>query len=89
MSKQNNNTKNLYHHLSAIEREKIEELHKEGKSQSEIARLIGRNRSTISRELKRGCVSKMKKQNGKNVYYNEYFAEIGQVRYENNRKKLN
>ncbi len=57
MYKQNNTTKSSYNHLSAIERGKIELLHKQGKSQSEIARLMARNRSTISRELKRGTAT--------------------------------
>ena len=57
MSEQNNTTKLSYNHLSVIEKGKIEVLHKQGKSQSEIARLMGRNRSTISRELKRGTVT--------------------------------
>ena len=57
MSEQNNTTKLSYNHLSVIEKGKIEMLHKQGKSQSEIARLMGRNRSTISRELKRGTVT--------------------------------
>lgn len=61
MSEQNNTTKLSYNHLSVIEKGKIEVLHKQGKSQSEIARLMGRNRSTISRELKRGTVTQMKR----------------------------
>lgn len=56
-------------HLSAIERDKIEILHKQGKSQSEIARKLGRNRSTISRELKRGTATQMKNQNEKTSIY--------------------
>ena len=61
MSEQNNTTKLSYNHLSVIEKGKIEVLHKQGKSQSEIARLMGRNRSTIGRELKRGTVTQMKR----------------------------
>ena len=61
MSEQNNTTKLSYNHLSVIEKGKIEVLHKQGKSQSEIARALGRNRSTISRELKRGTVTQMKR----------------------------
>lgn len=43
--------------VSAIERGESEVLYKQGKSQSEIARLMSRNRSTISSELKRGTVT--------------------------------
>ena len=39
------------------------------KSQSEIARKLGRNRSTISRELKRGTATQMKNQNEKTSIY--------------------
>ena len=87
MSKENSTTKSSYNHLSAIERGKIEVLHKQGKSQTEIARLMGRNRSTISRELKRGTVTQMKIKNEKLIYYKEYFAETGQEDYKNKRKK--
>ena len=57
MSEQNNTTKLSYNHLSVIEKGKIEVLHKQGKSQSEIARALGRNRC----ELKRGTVTQMKR----------------------------
>lgn len=76
MSKENSSTKSSYNHLSAIERGEIELLHIQEKSQSEIARLMGRNRSTISRELKRGTVTQMKIKNKKVIYYKEYFSEI-------------
>lgn len=56
-------------HLSAIERGKIEVLHKQRKSQSNIARKLGRNHSTISRELKRGTATQMKNQNEKTSIY--------------------
>ncbi len=42
-----------YMHLTLEEREMIMALHHEGRRASEIARAIGRDRSTISRELKR------------------------------------
>ncbi len=64
MSKENSTTKSSYNPLSAIERGKIEVLHKQGKSPSEIVRELGRNRSTISRELKRGTVAQMKMKKG-------------------------
>ncbi|UEA30887.1 helix-turn-helix domain-containing protein [Granulicatella elegans] len=88
MSKENSTTKSYYNYLSAIERGKIEVLHKQGTSQSEIARELGRNRSTISRELKRGTVTQMKIKNAKVIYYKEYFAETGHEHYKNKREKL-
>lgn len=47
------------HHLTYSDRLKIEALRKAGSSQSEIARLLGFNRSTICREIKRGMVSQI------------------------------
>ena len=42
-----------YNHLDFDDRIEISRLHEDGKSPSEIARIMGRHRSTISRELKR------------------------------------
>lgn len=42
-----------YHHLSHEQRYLIAQLIRKGESQAQIARLIGRHKSTISRELKR------------------------------------
>ncbi len=42
-----------YHHLSIEERCCIREYYKKGKTYREIARLLGRNVGTISRELNR------------------------------------
>lgn len=43
-----------YTHLTADERAIIEHLHRNGESRNEIARQLGRDSSTISRELRRG-----------------------------------
>ena len=53
-----------YKHLSSEERDKIAYLRAQGKSISEIADSIGRNKGSVSRELKR---------NGSPVY-NVYLA---------------
>lgn len=45
-----------YKHLTAICRGKVQALHEQGKSRNEIARIMGRHRSTISRELRRNGV---------------------------------
>lgn len=42
-----------YHHLSIEERSRIRKYYVNGHSYREIARLIGRNVSTVSRELRR------------------------------------
>ncbi|HFI0787777.1 TPA: helix-turn-helix domain-containing protein, partial [Streptococcus suis] len=51
----NHSTRNSsYSHLSATERGEIAAYLKMGKKPIEIARLMGRHRSTICREIKRG-----------------------------------
>lgn len=79
--------KSTYSHLSASERGAISAYLKMGKKQAEIARLIGRHRSTISRELKRGEVTQVQDKNGKLTYYTTYFADNAQRVYETNRRK--
>lgn len=49
-----------YNHLSLEERDKITVMRSEGKAISEIARVIGRNKGTISRELRRNSSSEYK-----------------------------
>lgn len=39
------------------------------KKPAEIACLLGRNRSTITREIKRGTVTQVQNKNGKQIYY--------------------
>jgi len=56
--------KKQYNHLSSEERDKIAYLRARGKSISNIAKIIGRNRSTVSRELRRN----------KSPTYNVYLA---------------
>ena len=45
--------KKKYNHLSQAQRYTIDRLLKQGKSQSEIAKIIGVHRSTVSREIAR------------------------------------
>jgi transposase, IS30 family len=75
--------KRSFKHLTAFDRGKIAALHTEGKSMQAIADAVGRNKSTISRELKRGTVTQMKS-GGKLVEI--YFPDTGQLKYEENRK---
>lgn len=55
--------------------EKLKPYLLDGLKQSEIARRLGRNRSSISREIKRGTAKQVKQVNGKKVYYEQYFAD--------------
>lgn len=71
-------TKSSYRHLSEAERGKIEAYLSEGLKMAEIARRLGRNRSTISREIQRGSVQQVKQVNGKKSYYCRYFSDTAQ-----------
>ncbi|KPJ21700.1 transposase, partial [Streptococcus phocae] len=86
MSTNHSTTKQSYHHLSEAERGKIEAYLSEGLKPAEIARRLGRSRSTISLEIKRGTVKQVKQVNGRKVYFKQYFAETAQVRYSEGRK---
>ena len=49
-----------YSHLSAEERIRIDELrNRDGLGVRQIALRIGRDKATVSRELKRGCIASM------------------------------
>ena len=50
-----------YKHLSQNEREQMAHVHAEGKSLEEIAKVLGRNKSTISRELARNSAPDYKR----------------------------
>lgn len=86
MSTSNSTTKSTYHHLTACERGEIFAYHRQGKKPAEIARLMGRHRSTISRELKRGAVTQVKQVNGRRKYTTAYFPETSQLLYEKRRQ---
>lgn len=76
-------------HLSHEERIVIQEKHRDGWSNREIAKYLDRAHQTINNEIKRGTTTQQRKQtqNGK-VYLYEitaYFADKGQTTYESNR----
>jgi len=76
----NNNTKReKYKHINAIERYKIEGYLEAKKSVKEIAKLLGRNRSTIYREINRGKVNLLDYELRRK---RQYRADAGQMRYE-------
>lgn len=77
------NTKGrIFSHLTAFARGKIQALRNEGKTLQEIADVIGYNKSTVSRELKRGTVRQRASDLSE---YEAYFPETGQAVYEFNR----
>lgn len=80
-------------HLNEAERKIIERQLMLGTPKKQIARLLGRNISTIRREIKRGSVIQRKKKayisrRPDDLGYTEskcYFSDVGQRRYEQNR----
>ena len=77
-----------YCHLSEVERGKIEAFLSEGLKPAEIARRLGRSRSTISREIKRGTTKQVKQVNGKKIYFDHYFADLTQRHYVEGRQGI-
>ena len=69
-------TNQSYKHLSEAERGEIEAYLSVGLKPAEIARRLGRNRSTITREINRGSVTQVKQVNGQKVYYQHYYMEF-------------
>lgn len=68
-----------YKHINAIERYKIEGYLEAKKSIKEIAEILGRDRSTIYREIKRGRVVLLDYELRKKACYK---ADAGEMRYE-------
>src|SRR5699024_12139754 len=71
--------KQSYTHLTEIERGQIAAYIQEGLSYREIGRRLGRNVSTISREIERGTVMQI---DTFRKHYQKYFADIGARVYE-------
>lgn len=85
MTRSQSTTQKAYQQLTFGERGQIEALRSEGRSLSYIALQLGRNKSTISRELKRGTTTQLV------AGYREvqvYFADTGQARSESLRKNV-
>lgn len=89
MSKVNYITKEgkNYSHLNFTERKLIEKWLREGSSVVNISERLGRHRSTIYREIKRGTVKQIKDINGISKYVEIYYADSGQANYKNNRER--
>ena len=90
---QHNTSGRKYEHLNSAERKVIQRLNHNGKSEAEIGRILCRDRSTISRELKRGSVLQRKavQSTSKRIevpLYTEtavYFAAAGEREYRKRR----
>lgn len=77
-----NTKKKSYTHLTDMERGQIAAYHQEGFSSSEIGKRMGRNKSTISREIKRGTVEQL---DTFRRTYMKYFPDVAARKYEENR----
>jgi len=71
--------KKKYKHLNESERYKIEGFLEAKKSPQEIAGILGRNRSTIYREIRRGKVSRIQYDLSEKM---QYRANVGQKKHE-------
>ncbi len=67
-------------------RQKIEQLYEQGKSQKEIALIVGVSEQTLCHEIKRG-LKELKKSSGKSI--RRYYAEEGQQDYERQQSRRN
>ena len=86
MSTNQSTTNQSYKHLSEAERGKIEAYLRVGLKPAEITRRLGKNRSTITREINRGSITQVKKVNGQKVYYHHYYADAAHNRYRHARE---
>ena len=86
MSTNYSTTSQSYKHLSEAERGEIEAYLSVGLKPAEIARRLGRNRSTITREMNRGSITQVKQVNGQKVYYQHYYADAAHNCYRQVRK---
>jgi len=84
MERKNCSTKGRkYKHLSESDRYKIEGLLEAKKKVEEIAAILGRDRSTIYREIRRGKVARVQYDLSEKI---QYRANVGQKKYEENGK---
>lgn len=82
MTQSKDTIKKSYKQLSSEERGQIQSLYEDHYSIRAIAKRLARDPSTISREIKRGTVTQM---SSYGVYTQRYFADSGQIQYEQRR----
>lgn len=76
-----------YKHLSQKERDEIYDLLQSGYKKSEIARITGRHRSTIGREIKRNSTSLERRLNNSPKKKKHYLPDRAHGKYQDRRKK--
>jgi len=74
------------HQVILSERIEIQSLKRQTQSKRLMANALGRSHSTINDEIKRGTAVQKKLVNGHAVYSENYYAETGQLVYENQRE---
>ena len=72
-----------FKHLNAYQRGQIEAMLRLGVPKVKIAKDLGIARSTLYEEIKRGTAAQKRSDW---TYYEQYFAQSGQMRYERNRE---
>lgn len=82
LNKKHTTSARTFKHLSSYQRGSIYSLLQEGYNPSYIAKKLGRHRSTIYREIKRGTTTQKR---SNLTTYEAYFPETGQAVYEKNR----
>lgn len=82
LNHKHNTSARKFKHLTQYDRGRIHAWLQEGLSKAEIARKLGKHRSTISREIKRGTTTQKRSDL---TTYEAYFPETGQAVYEKNR----
>ena len=84
MSQEHSTTKTRsFQHLTLSQRGQIQALMERNIPKTQIAKQVGIARSTLYEELKRGTVDQMRSDL---THYKRYFADTGQLIYEENRK---
>ncbi|MGO1919703.1 MAG: helix-turn-helix domain-containing protein, partial [Alkalibacterium gilvum] len=81
----NTNQTRSFTHLEFKERQLIEKWLSEDVNKTEIGRRLGRDRSTIHREINRGKVEQIKQINGYDKKVTVYYSDSGQSSYEKRR----
>lgn len=79
--------KKKYVHLSEAERYKIEGLLQGKKKAEEIARIVGRDKTTIYREIKRGMVSRLQSDLSEKMQYRANVAQRKYIELGKNKKR--
>jgi len=80
----NTQTRNKKARMTETQRGQLQAYVEQGLTKSEMARKIGMSRGTIYAELKRGTTKQVKLVNGMKIYFDVYFASVGQKRTDAN-----